>query len=113
MYSTVQFPLAAFFHSLSGNWTVEYITVYGEFLIGVALIFGQFVRVGAVSSALMMLLFPVAMWPIADTAGANPLVDIRVIYGLMVLGFFFTNPGLFLGVDGVIEKYLPKKLSKL
>jgi len=27
--------------------------------------------------------------------------------------FFFTKPGLFLGVDGVIEKYLPKKLSKL
>src|SRR3972149_3119573 len=106
-------PLAAFFHSLAGNWTVEYITVYGEFLIGVALIFGLFVRVGAVSAALMMRLFTVAMWPIADTAGANPLVDIRVIYGLMALGFFFTKPGLFLGVDGIIEKFLPKNVSKL
>ncbi len=106
-------PFAAFFHSLAGNWTVEYLIVYGELLIGIALVLGLFLRVGAVSGALMMLLFTVAMWPIADKAGDNPLVDIRVLYGLMFVMFFFTTPGRFLGVDGVIEKYLPKQLAKL
>lgn len=97
-------PFAAFFNSLSGNYTVEYLVVFGELLIGTALLLGLFTRVGAISGMLMMLLFTVAMWPIADTPGANPAVDIRVIYGLMLLMFFFLTPGLFLGVDQFLER---------
>ena len=96
-------PLAGFFNSLSGNLAVEYLVVYGELLVGVALLFGIFTRVGVIGGALLMLLFTVAMWPIADTAGANPLVDFRVIYGALLMMFFFLRPGLFLGVDGPIE----------
>ena len=97
-------PLAAFFNGLSGNWAVEYLVVYGELLIGVSLIFGLATRLGAVSGALMMLLFTVALWPIADAAGANPIVDYRVIYGLMFAMFFFLTPGRFLGIDRLVEK---------
>ena len=97
-------PLAGFFESLAGNWAVEYLIVYGEFLIGIALLLGVFTRVGAVGGMLMMLLFTVAMWPIADKPGDNPLVDIRVIYGVMLLMFWFLQPGRFLGVDRFLEK---------
>ena len=97
-------PLAAFFNGLSGNWAVEYLVVYGELLIGVSLIFGLATRLGAVSGALMMLLFTVALWPIADTANANPLVDFRVIYGMIFLMFFFVSPSRFLGIDGILAR---------
>lgn len=100
---SVSGPLAGLFNGLSGNLAVEYLLVYGELLIGVALIFGIFTRVASVSGMLMMLLFTVALWPIADTPTANPLVDIRVIYGVMLLGFFFLRPGRFLGGDGILH----------
>ncbi|MGQ0796558.1 MAG: DoxX family protein [Methanobacteriota archaeon] len=97
-------PLAGFFNGLAGNWVVEVLVVYGELLIGVALILGVATRIGAVSGALQMVLFTVALWPIADAAGANPIVDYRVIYGLMFLMFVFLAPGRFLGIDGWLEK---------
>lgn len=97
-------PFAGFFNSLAGNWAVEYLVVYGELLIGISLIFGLATRIGAISGALQMLLFTIAMWPIADTAGANPIVDYRVIYGLLFVMFFSLTPGRFLGVDGLLEK---------
>src|SRR3972149_192239 len=52
---SVSGPLAGFFNSLGGNLAVEYLLVYGEFLIGVALLFGIFTRVASVSGMLMML----------------------------------------------------------
>lgn len=96
-------PFAGFFNSLAGNWAVEYLLVYGELLIGISILFGIFTRVGSFAGMLMMTLFTIAMWPIADTAGANPIVDIRVIYGVMLLGFFFLRPGRFLGGDGILH----------
>lgn len=101
---SVSGPLAGFFNSLAGNLAVEYLLVYGEFLIGVALLFGIFTRVAFVSGMLMMLLFTIALWPIADTPTANPLVDFRVIYAVLFLGFFFLRPGRFLGGDGILQK---------
>lgn len=96
-------PFAGFFASLAGNWTVEVLIVSGEVAIGISLLLGLFTRAGSVAGMLMMLIFTVAMWPIADVAGGNPAVDIRVIYGLMFLMFFFLRPGLFLGADSVLE----------
>ncbi len=101
-------PLAGFYHSLAGNWTVEYLVVFGELLIGISLCLGLFTRVGAISGMLQMLLFFLAVWP-----SSTPLLDIRVFYAGLFFMFFFTTPGRFLGVDGLIEKFLPKKLSKL
>ena len=97
-------PIAGVFNAMSGNVVVESLVVYGELLIGIALLFGIATRIGAIAGAFMMLLFTIALWPIADTAGANPIVDYRVIYGLMFVMFFFLTPGRFLGVDGFLEK---------
>jgi len=97
-------PFAAFFNSLAGNPVAEYLVVGGELAIGISLLFGVFTRIGSVSGGLMMVLFTVAMWPIADTAGANPLVDYRVIYGVMFAMLFFLRSGRFLGVDGIMQR---------
>ena len=96
-------PFAGFFTDLAGNWAVEYLVVFGEILVGIALIFGIFTMVGAAAGAIQMLLFTLAMWPIADKSGDNPIVDVRVLYGLMFVMFFFLTPGRFLGVDGIIQ----------
>lgn len=97
-------PFAGTFNAMAGNILVENLVVYGELLIGIALLFGIATRIGSISGALMMLLFTVAMWPIADAAGANPVVDYRVIYGLMFVLFYFLTPGRFLGVDRFLER---------
>jgi len=97
-------PLVGVFNAMSGNIVVESLVVYGELLIGVALLFGIATRIGSFSGALMMLLFTIALWPIADTAGANPIVDFRVIYAMMFVMLFMLTPGRFLGVDGFLEK---------
>jgi len=95
-------PFAGFFNSLSGNWAVEYLVVYGELLIAISIFFGIFTRVGSIAGMAMMTLFTIAMWPPWDAGATNPLVDIRVIYAVMLLGFFFMRPGRFLGGDGVL-----------
>ena len=100
-------PLAGFFNGLSGNWTVEYLVVFGELLIGVSLILGLFTRVGCIAGIMQMALFALAIWP------SNPLIDMRILYGGFFLMLFFVAPGRFLGVDGLFEKVLPEKLSKL
>ena len=109
-------PLQGFFNSLSGNWGVEVLVVYGELLIGISLLLGVLVRVGAISGALQMLLFTVALWPIADTPTANPLVDNRVILALMLVLMYFLSAGRFLGLDGIIQgtKFVnrPPRLQK-
>ena len=96
-------PFAGFFNSLAGNWAVEYLVVYGELLVGVALLFGIFTRVGAIGGALMMLFFTIAMWPIADKATDNPIVDVRTFYMAVFAMMIFLAPGRFLGVDRWLE----------
>ena len=109
--SVVAGPFAGFFNALAGNMAVEWLVVGGELAIGISLIFGLLTRVGSVSGALMMLLFTVAMWPIADAAGANPLVDFRVIYGAKFAMFFFMRPGQFAGVDGILSRTIGKRFA--
>lgn len=100
-------PLAGFFHSLAGNWTIEYLVVFGELLIGISLAAGLFTRIGCISGIMQMGLFALAIWP------SQPLLDVRFFYGALFFMFFFLTPGRFLGVDGVVERFLPKKLSKM
>ena len=102
--SVASSPLAGLFNAMAGNLAVEYLVVYGELMIAISITFGVLTRVGTVAGMFMMLLFTIAMWPIQGPDNANPFVDIRVIYGVMMLGFFFLRPGRFLGLDGIIQK---------
>ena len=96
-------PFKDLFNSASGNWTVEYLVVYGELLIGIALILGIAVRFASLSGILMMTVFTIAMWPIADTPTANPIVDVRTFYLVVFAMVFFLAPGRFLGIDRWLE----------
>ncbi|HKZ23669.1 MAG TPA: DoxX family protein [Thermoplasmata archaeon] len=97
-------PFAGVFNSFAGNWTVEYLVVYGELLIGVAFLFGVLTRVGAIAGMLQMTLFTIAMWPIQDAPSANPILDTRTFYLVIFVMMFFLVPGRFLGGDGILRK---------
>jgi thiosulfate dehydrogenase (quinone) large subunit len=96
-------PFAEFFNSLSGNWTVEYLVVGGELAVGLALVFGTLSRLGSIAGFLQMTLFTIAMWPIQDTASANPVFDTRTFYMAIFVMLFFLRPGTFLGGDGILH----------
>jgi len=101
--SVASSPFAGFFNGVAGNWTVEYLVVYGELLIGIALLLGVFVRFASLSGIAMMTLFTIAMWPIADTPTSNPVVDVRTFYLVVFAMVFFLAPGRFLGIDRWLE----------
>ena len=96
-------PFAGFFNSLAGNWTIEYLVVYGELLIGVAFLFGVLTRVGAIAGILQMTMFTIAMWPIQDAPSGNPIFDTRTFYLVLFVMMFFLVPGRFLGGDGLLR----------
>jgi len=102
--SVAQGPFAESFNGLAGSWTVEYLVVYGELLIGIALILGVAVRFASMSGITMMTLFTVAMWPIAEKASDNPIVDVRVFYTVSFLILAYFAAGRFLGLDRFIER---------
>jgi thiosulfate dehydrogenase [quinone] large subunit len=101
--SVAKGPFADFFNGMAGNWTVEYLVVYGELLIGVALLLGVLVRFASLSGMAMMTLFTIAMWPIADKPTDNPIVDVRTFYLVVFAMVFFLAPGRFLGIDRWLE----------
>ena len=87
-------PFQGIFRSLSGIAAMDWLFMVGLLGIGVALIFGVAVRIGAVSGALMLFLMYLAVWVSATTAGGqpsgstNPIVDEHIIgiLGLVVVG---------------------------
>jgi len=101
--SVAKGPFADAFNGMAGNWTVEYLVVYGELLIGIALILGVLVRFASLSGITMMTLFTVAMWPIAEKPTENPIIDVRTFYLLIFVMMVFLAPGRFLGIDRWLE----------
>ncbi len=97
-------PLAGFFNAMAGNIVATDLVMYGEFLIGIALVLGALVRVASVAGILQMGLFTLAMWPIQDKPTDNPLVDIRIFYAVLFVAFIFLVPGRFFGLDGIVQK---------
>lgn len=107
-------PFAFMFNGMSGNPAIEYLLVYGEFLIGISLILGVLTRVGGISGALMTALLYMSTLPAqaATFQGSyfdflmskNALVSYYVVYVLIFAAFVFLVPGRFLGLDGIIQK---------
>jgi thiosulfate dehydrogenase [quinone] large subunit len=92
-------PLAPFFQSLAGNVAVDVLLVWGLLLIGVALILGVFMRLAAISGAVMMLLFYASAWPPAH----NPFLDDHIVYALVFGLLALAGAGRFLGLDRILE----------
>lgn len=97
--SHVRGPLATFFQSMAGNPAVEYLLVWGEFLVGVSLLFGILTRVGGVSGVAISALLYLSQLPVTN----NPFVNQYFILIMVFLAFVFLESGRFLGLDGILQ----------
>ena len=85
-------PLQGLFHSLAGNWLVNWLFMLGLLGIGVALVAGIALRIMAVGGVVMMVMMWAAEWPLARhnstgalTGSTSPFVDYHLIYALAMV----------------------------
>lgn len=71
-----QGPFASWFQELAGQTWVDWLFMMGLLGIGVSLLLGVMVRVGAVAGSVMLLLMWMAvLWP-----ANNPVIDDHIVY---------------------------------
>jgi len=97
-------PFANWFaHFVSASTTLSQLVMWGEILVGVALISGAFLRFGSFWGALMMVLYYLPYLP-----PENGWVSQQIIYMLIFITLMFSGSGYFLGIDR-LAKNLEKK----
>lgn len=98
-------PFQSTFHSISGMWWADWLFMLGLLGIGVALMAGVAVRIGATAGIVMLALMWLATFPFAqtDSTGAptsstNPLVDQHLMDALVLLVLALTYAGTTWGL---------------
>ncbi|MBU1126482.1 DoxX family protein [Patescibacteria group bacterium] len=99
-------PFAEFFQSLAGSVFIDQLNIWGQLLIGAALILGIFVRPASFFGAVMMALYYLAHFEQNTQLG---LIDQHIIYILIFVVFMAGGVGHVLGLDGLIQRNLRKQ----
>ena len=103
-------PLAATYAGMAGSPVVDFLVVFGEIGIGVALVLGLLVRFASICGATMMLLFYLAQFP-----PQRGLVNDQVIYLLSFVLLYTSNAGTIWGLDKywdtLVATFWPKPVS--
>lgn len=106
-------PLAGWFQDLGTNQAalnvIDPLVIWGEILIGAALVLGLATRFALLSAGTMMLLFFLSQMP----APENPFLDFRLVYLLVFALLGALGAGRILGLDALIEKWEPVKRVRL
>lgn len=96
-------PTHEFWVALAGNAglmsAVDFLVVFGQIAIGVALILGIATRFAAALGTLMMLLFFVAAWEFE-----HGIVNQHLTYALITGAIGYLGAGRVWGLDGAIER---------
>ena len=96
-------PTNGLWVALAGNadliGVINFLVVFGQLAIGVALILGIATRFSAVMGTLMMLFFFVAAWEFE-----HGIVNQHLTYALITGTLGYLGAGRVWGLDGVIEK---------
>jgi thiosulfate dehydrogenase [quinone] large subunit len=88
-------PFASWFASMVPAADVlSVLVIVSETLIGIALIFGVFVRLASLSGAVMMLLYYLPYLP-----PANSWIDEHIILIFVFVVIIFSGSGYFFGID--------------
>ncbi|RBI61266.1 DoxX family protein [halophilic archaeon] len=97
-------PATGPFHWMGTTpWFVDFVNVavpWGEFLIGLGLLVGAFVRLAAFFGAFMMLTFYLGNWSVE-----HGFINGDFAYMLVFLAVAAFGAGHILGLDSVIEEY--------
>ncbi|KAA1422194.1 DoxX family membrane protein [Mumia zhuanghuii] len=73
-------PFEGFYHAIAGQWWADWLFMLGLLGIGVSLLLGIAIRIGAACGALMYFL----MWTVALPPATNPVIDDHII-GLLAV----------------------------
>jgi thiosulfate dehydrogenase [quinone] large subunit len=96
-------PTHEFWVSLTTNGTLvstlNFLVVFGEIAIGIALILGLATRFAAISAVLMMGLFYVASWSFEF----GPISE-QFLYGAVAAFLAYARAGEVYGLDAIIER---------
>lgn len=87
-------PFAELFQSLAGNALVEVVFMAGLLFVGLTLLLGIMVRLGAAVGFVMYLSFFTAGFLPPEH---NPIIDEHVINAVIMIGLFITVPSTYLG----------------
>ncbi len=102
-------PLGPMFTAMAEGWLflIDPLNVFGQILIGLALLFGVFVRVAVFFGALMMLMYWLTQFEAGLLAGlpvANGyVVTYHLVYALILFGLGAVGAGRILGLDASLE----------
>lgn len=90
------------------TWFVDPLVMWGQILIGIALLLGIFVRLACLGGALQMLLFWVAAWEGGVMAGLpvahGYVFDSSFVYALVLFGLGAWGAGRIIGIDAALEE---------
>jgi thiosulfate dehydrogenase (quinone) large subunit len=96
-------PTHDFWVALAGNanlmGVVNFLVVFGEIAIGVALILGLATRFAGLMGGLMMGLFYIATWEFA-----HGFVNEQFLYGIVALFVAYAAAGEYYGIDAIIDR---------
>jgi thiosulfate dehydrogenase [quinone] large subunit len=96
-------PTNGFWVAMAGNpalmSAVNFLVVFGEIAIGLALILGIATRFAGIAGALMMGLFYIASWDFA-----HGLVNEQFLYGILAAFVAYAKAGEAYGFDAIIDK---------
>jgi thiosulfate dehydrogenase [quinone] large subunit len=99
--NAVRGPFAELFSSMAGNGVVDFLVVWGEILIGLALISGTLLRFASLCGCIMMLLFYASSFP-----PSTGYISQHIIYILVFIHLSAAGAGRFVGLDSFLERNL-------
>lgn len=102
-------PFGPLFEFFAGYlWLVEPMVLWGQILIGLALLFGILFRFAAAMGAIMMLQFWLASFEGGLAAGFpiahGYVVDYTLVYAILLFGLGAWGAGRIVGLDATIER---------
>ena len=101
-------PFSTFFSGLAGSAVVDFLVIWGEILIGLALVFGVFLRFACYMGALMMTFFYLTVLP-----PEHGYISEHIIYILVFAVLASYGAGRYLGIDAHLEKLKVVKKNKI
>jgi len=101
-------PFQGLFHSLAGNWLVNWLFMLALLGIGVALVAGIALRIMAMAGVVLLVMMWAAEWPLARhnstgalTGSTSPFVDYHLIYAItLVMIACIAGAGTIVGFGG-------------
>ncbi len=99
-------PFAQFFAPMAGINLVDFLVIFGEIGVGLALVFGFLMWLAVAGGVLMMALFYLANFP-----PVGGYININVVYILLFLLLGVFRAEKYWGLEEHWQKYLPKRLQ--